>query len=370
MNYEMNKEALAIVRQMISDGQISQEVAEKYFPELVESEDERIRKAIIKYIKTGTYHKSWIDWLEKQGNNAGISEVTKQKLEDNLNKALEKETPESWNEFLEKQGEQKVSVVDFKANDWYVSKVDGKIHNAKFMEKSTNQARKLEIEKAAMSVTGIIEQEEWFIKGAEWSDKNPYISSEKQGEQKQVEFANGDDYGIDGLWHAINILEKTLGKVEGYQTDDGILEHECAITAVAAAKADQKPVEWSEEDKDFMYATLSNLTELKDRYGEEYGKVGKCIDWVKSLKGRVQPKQEWSEEDKAILEKCIGAVKVSCYSYSFKSEAENWLKHLKERYAWKPSELQIEALESATENCAYSEYQNCLQELLEQLKAL
>ena len=30
---------------------------------------------------------------------------------------------------LEKQGEQKDSVVDFKAKDWYVSKVDGKIHN-------------------------------------------------------------------------------------------------------------------------------------------------------------------------------------------------------------------------------------------------
>lgn len=45
--------------------------------------------------------------------------------------------------------------------------------------------------------------------------------------------------------------------------------------------------EWSEEDKDFMYDTLSNLTELKDRYGEGYGNVGKCIDWLKSLKQRI-----------------------------------------------------------------------------------
>ena len=36
------------------------------FPELKESEDERIRKEIIEYIKTGTYHKDWIAWLEKQ----------------------------------------------------------------------------------------------------------------------------------------------------------------------------------------------------------------------------------------------------------------------------------------------------------------
>lgn len=37
------------------------------FPELKEEqEDEKIRKEIIDYIKTGTYHKSWIAWLEKQ----------------------------------------------------------------------------------------------------------------------------------------------------------------------------------------------------------------------------------------------------------------------------------------------------------------
>lgn len=44
---------------------------------------------------------------EKQGkNNMGISETTKQKLEDNLNKALEKETPESLNKFIDEHGSQ------------------------------------------------------------------------------------------------------------------------------------------------------------------------------------------------------------------------------------------------------------------------
>ena len=92
-----------------------------------------------------------------------------------------------------KRGEQKPNLY-FKAKDWYVSKVDGKIYNAKFMEKtSTNQARKLEIEKAAMSATGILKQEEWFIKGAEWSDKNPsYISSEKQDEQKSQRLVSAE----------------------------------------------------------------------------------------------------------------------------------------------------------------------------------
>ena len=39
--------AIGIVRQMVADGQVSQEVAEKYFPGLEESEGEWIRKWII-----------------------------------------------------------------------------------------------------------------------------------------------------------------------------------------------------------------------------------------------------------------------------------------------------------------------------------
>lgn len=59
--------------------------------------------------------------IEKQiENNMGISEATKKKLEDNLNKALEKETLESWNEFLEEQGEQKVEP-KFKVGDWVIT---------------------------------------------------------------------------------------------------------------------------------------------------------------------------------------------------------------------------------------------------------
>ena len=53
--------------------QISQEVAEKYFPELKESEDERIRKHLIGVVEL--YYgntdeqekKDCLDWLEKQG---------------------------------------------------------------------------------------------------------------------------------------------------------------------------------------------------------------------------------------------------------------------------------------------------------------
>ena len=50
-------------------------------------------------------------------------------------------------------------------------------------------------------------------------------------------------------------------------------------------KAEQKPV-WSKEDEKLLNLSLENLTELKNRFGEKYGKVGDCILWLKSFKER------------------------------------------------------------------------------------
>ena len=67
-------------------------------------------------------------------------------------------------------------------------------------------------------------------------------------------------------------------------------------------QGEQKPAEWSEEDKDFMYDTLGNLAELKDRYGEGYGNIGKCIDWLKSLR----PLKRWKPSDEQMFDlKCV-----------------------------------------------------------------
>lgn len=74
---------------------------EVIFPELKESEDEKIRKALISILKSDFDGDTII-------YGTSVSDII------------------AW---LEKQGEQKVPVLDFKAKDWYVSKIDGKIHN-------------------------------------------------------------------------------------------------------------------------------------------------------------------------------------------------------------------------------------------------
>lgn len=143
---------------------------------------------------------------------------------------------------------------------------------------------------------------------------------EKQCGQKPAELPKGEDYGIDGLYAAVDILKKTLGKVDGYQSDDGILEHKCAISAVKKLY-EQNP--WSEEDEKLLALSLNNLTELKDRFGEEYGRTGDCIEWLKSLKGR---------------------------------------------YTWKPSEIQLETLKELSHDVPTK--RGIIEELLKQLKQL
>ena len=75
MNYESKyKESLSFLKDLkpyMSD--YCREKLEEFFPELKESEDERIRKEIIEYITrykdciTDKEYDSWVAWLEKQG---------------------------------------------------------------------------------------------------------------------------------------------------------------------------------------------------------------------------------------------------------------------------------------------------------------
>lgn len=138
-----------------------------------------------------------------------------------------------------------------------------------------------------------------------------YDWSEEAHELKEInnEEIDGEDYGIDSLWHAQRILEKTLGKVEGYQSDDGVLEHKCAISAVKKLY-EQNPA-WSEEDKEIVEA---------------------LNDYVKNL-------------DTFFSEIKIGGKDIT--SKEFREKVQHWLKSLNPQSQWKPSDEQMYNLSEA-----------------------
>ena len=122
---------------------------------------------------------------------------------------------------------------------------------------------------------------------------------------------------------------------------------------------EQNPA-WSEEDEvnfhDVMWAIEQARTIAKDE--NDMGNLWYAERWLKSIKERVQPllKYEWSEEDENKKNDAITAIDLMMTD-SFKEthpnlykafgEAKDWLKSLKERYAWKPSDEQMQALANA-----------------------
>lgn len=238
MDYEKKyKETLERARQFSEHPlqEDSSNIVEYIFPELQESKDERIRKEIIETFKNLGDGKIPVDinyadiftWLEKQGEQKPIK---------------------MWHDVSEVPDEMQELLVEWESPDatW---------HDIAFHDAETKAFRHLKqpinnVTRWAY-VSDILSQSVTKTSEQGWSD-----ALEKQGEQKPTD---------EDMKEALR-TEYEKGRAD----------------AIA-----QMQKEWSEEDKDFMYDTLSNLTELKDRYGEGYGNVGKCIDWLKILKQRI-----------------------------------------------------------------------------------
>ena len=88
-------------------------------------------------------------------------------------------------------------------------------------------------------------------------------------------------------------------------------------------KIEQKPT-WSEKDEEIYRKCICAMRASACGFPEEEKFVEQVDNWFKSLKDRVQPKQEWSEEDKTML----------CYM-------EGHLEYLKNDKGYSSSEDQI-----------------------------
>ena len=338
------EKVLDVVRQMVADGQVSQEVAEKYFPELAESEDEKIRKELLDFCKNRAekYHNdpkyknisAWIAWLEKQDVQKSDTDFSDLR---------------TWKYIVDAVWTEKEGI--------------GQYLDSPFTE---------EVAKKLQKRFGNIEQ------------------------KPVIEEVNGEDYGIDGLWHAQKILEKTLGCVDGYQSDDGILDHKAAITAV------KKLYEWKSIDKakqkfKVKYADGEyNVLEVKDIFGVTFYGIEdepNHIDYVRAehceIIGDYSIKEndfsvptkpimfsEWSEEDEKYIRLSMDIIESAlragfCVQLD-RDRCVDWLNSLRSQKQWRPSEDQMKALAEAlslAKNCG-EESAFALRTLHEQLKKL
>lgn len=142
-------------------------------------------------------------------------------------------------------------------------------------------------------------------------------------------------------------------------------------------QGEKKPV-WSKEDEKRMLRIATFL--WKNRRGDtsEICRQEQDINWLNSLKERVisQPKQEWSEEDRNIIEEVAGIL-IDDINRADNTAEEKRLSQLAEKIQsltpqphWKPSKEQIAALACAMTYLRNKDTRAAAKSLYDDLKAL
>lgn len=301
-------------------------VIEEVFSELQESEDERIRKELLEhcknqakpYIQTGNKCpkiQSWIDWLEKQGEQKSFARY---KVGDTI----------YYNSF----GEVKSMIV------------------ANITTDSTNNPMYEDENGNAVFEEDLIEQ------------KSAWTPMDEQHVENLLAIIEGHGYPGEVVW--LNSLKDRV-------------------------QSKQKNPVWSKEDDKILKSIIINIENLQfsEDMREKYHHIPNAnksyyqikIDWLKSLKDRVQPMQEWSGIDKDILFRTIDNLrflrddvskdpKYSVNVIDIEREV-TWLKSLRPQSQWKPSGEQINALYDVL-NPSDGVDKKALESLYEQLKKL
>ena len=140
-------------------------------------------------------------------------------------------------------------------------------------------------------------------------------------------------------------------------------------------KKGEKPTEWSEEDEEML--------KMVNKSCEQCGN-GYAYYWLKALKDRVQPqpKQEWSEEDKKIIDR-IESEFLALHRGDYKNidfndvdslTVLNWVKKIKSlcfQSTWKPSDEQMKWFKDILDYHQFStKGQKIMQSLYDDLKKL
>ena len=388
------------------------------FPELKESEDERIREAILESLpkygylpQTSIRVEDAIAWLEKQGQK----EATWNKEdEENMNNVLyilnqlkdtssyeEDNIPEkaiNWfkslkerlcsnNEYdkdmleaieyckknnrplekehlawLEKQGEQKPPIIDFKAKDLYVSKVDGKIYDMTYNPTDKvgpmfkvgdwiikNNDSSINIDYSCCKVTKV-ENGNYTIESIYgYKGYNTFETFEKDYHLWTIQDAkDGDVLACENGWACIfNSLNDNLFSShcfrdhERWFCEDGGEAHTLdkrICGEIHPATKEQRNLLFSKMHE-AGYEWDAEKKELKKIYedGVEYKKhimselVNLATDYVKQ-----KSEPAWSEEDEKNWQGIIDEIQANknsapCYDLETYDRYLNWIESIKQR---------------------------------------
>lgn len=334
----------------------TKEDAEHYFPELKESEDERIRKIIEDVIRV--YSKTQGEWLN--GYDMDTLVVHLREAFGALEKQKEqKEQKQKCTAYLDLSSSNEFEACMLRylqsaANrkDDAMIIIDTKCYAAQLMEIARKEQKSIkcidfdnEFENQvshliASVLNGEHEYNEGFVK---------YVAQSLLGyakkEQKPVEQGVKGRRGRIGITpeHIRKKAENFLSKMEPpYDADDICSAYE------TGAMENAKPAEWSEEDEKMLNCCISSIEEAKEYRWYAYKKTDgdtsydREIDWLKSLRPSWKPSEV-------------------CYGQKGDPDPAG---------VWKPGKEQMDSLRDTIVNTKGYQYSAYLPELYEQLKKL
>ena len=363
------EEALDKVRKMNLPKE-TMEILEALAPELRESEDERIRKALVEFVHGAATVSNDIDgvsihdclaWLEKQKEEEGYEAIPvestleyklgfkagkdseKQKERGPLTKEeeytlhriieyLEDETcPSEWINLLhdiyclpyEKQKEQKIM------EQW--PNISGCKHDCKHCFAKCLYRKEENDEQKSADLSEMMVHKEPYIAPV----PTPMVADEQKPIKPSGKLSR-QDY----------LYQLLIDQLITYSDYEYLIGH--------------KPAEWS-DTKEFVFKDICNHLEVEGYSG-----------WVRLLNalrnGEFQPKQEWSEDDELMMKAVIGILGEDDHP-----KLCSWLKSLKPQSHWRPSEEHLSALLAIfndPDNIGSQTCQLVLTDLYEQLKKL
>lgn len=343
MDYEKKyKEALELMKDCIPDenGLVHIRPCD-IFSEL--KEGERIRKDIVFYIAAN--HKDdgekarWLYWLEKQAKQKPADKVEPKFHEGDW--VVENE-PNNYARFI-----QILEVVDIQGKERY--RISRDLHNdedvveCRFIE---NNYHLFNIKDAKDGDVLVVDNVIFIYKRTLASHIVSYcklINDTFEPNEDARTCCEGNTYIHPATKEQRDQLEKAMADA-GYTFDFEKKELK-----------NIEPDEWSDECCRNQLIVFCENCMVQDTNAK------RCANWLKSLKDRVQPKQEWSEEDIKTLNR-ISTILVEA------SEVKNWwkeyrlierdemikltdfLKSFKDRIMWKPSSEQMFDLKCAADS--------------------
>lgn len=206
-----------------------------------------------------------------------------------------------------------------------------------------------------------------------WLEKQGEKSADKMIEALRTEYEKG----------RADAITEMQGGQKPLVIDEGKAEMDYCFTKMM--NGEKVSSAWSKNDEEMWIDAIKYL-ELFDAQGIHGDVAVPCMEWLKSLKDRVQPKQEWSEDDKGnmLSVKCV--IDKAWHNQDFREDtgysAEeleslwNWFDNIwqKVKYPqnpWKPSEEQMKWFSDIIDYHQFStKGQKIMQSLYNDLKKL